>query len=107
MTFISKSLAAVTLLFCFLSINFHNLTHFHVHHKEAESNFPDSREVEQYSISKQCDKCLNKGNNSYYPNFSEISYFVSSNTFVFGLENHGGLSLPFSLHSRAPPRATT
>ena len=107
MAFISKSLAAVTLLFCFLSINFHNFTHSHNHHKEVESNFPDSREVEQHSISEQCDKCLNKGNNSYYLNFSEISYLVSSNTFVFGLENHRGHSLTFSLHSRAPPRATT
>jgi len=103
---ISKSTAAFTLLSCFLSINFHNFTHFHDHHNEVESNFPDSREDEQHSISEQCDECLSKGNSSYYLNFSEISYFVSSNTFVFGLENHGGDSLHFNLHSRAPPRAT-
>ena len=60
MIFISKSTAAITLLFCFLSINFHNFTHFNCHDEEAENNFPDSRENEQHNISEQCDECLNK-----------------------------------------------
>ena len=107
MIFISKSSVAVTLLFCFLFINFHNLTHFHGHHKEAEFKFPDSRENEQQSISEQCDECLNKDKNSYDLNFSDSSYFVFSNTYVCGFENHIGHSLPFNLHCRPPPRVTT
>ena len=107
MIFISKSAAAVTLLFCFLSINFHNFTHFHGHHKEAESNFPDSRKNEQHNISEQCDECLNKDKNSYDLNFPDISYFIFSNTYVCEFENHIGHSLPFNLHCRPPPTVTT
>ena len=104
---ISKSAAAVTLLFCFLSINFHNFTHFHSHHKEAESNFPESREKEQHNISVKCDECLNKDKNSFDLNFPDSSYFVFSNTYVCGIENHIGYYLPFNLHCRPPPRVTT
>ena len=104
---ISKSAAAVTLLFCFFSINFHNFTHFHGHHKEAESNFPDSRESEQLNISEQCDECLSKDKNSYDLNFLEISHFALSNTNVCGFENHVGYSLLINLHSRAPPILVT
>ena len=107
MIFISKSTAAITLLFCFLSINFHDFTHFNCHDEEAENNFPDSRENEQHNISEQCDECLNKDKNSYDLNCSESSYFVFSNTRVCGFENHIGHSLPFNLHCRPPPRATT
>ena len=107
MIFISKSTAAITLLFCFLSINFHNLTHFHSHHKEAESKFPDSRENEQHNISEQCDECLNKDKNSYDLNCSDSSYFIFSNTYFCEFENHKGHFLPFNLHCRPPPRVTT
>ena len=107
MDFISKSTAAVTLLFCFFSTNFHNFTHFHGHHEEAESNFPDSRESEQHNISEQCDKCLSKDNNSYDLNFLEISHSVSSNTYVCGFENNIGFSFPFNLHCRPPPILVT
>ena len=107
MKIIPKIAAAVTLLFCFLSINFHNFTHFHGHHKEAESNFPDSRESEQYNISEQCDKCLSKDKNSYDLNFLEISHFALSNTNVCGFENHVGYSLLINLHSRPPPILVT
>ena len=105
--FILKSTAAITLLFCFLSINFHNFTHFHGQHKEAESNFPDSRENEQHNISEQCDECLNKDNNSYDLNFSESGYFVFFNTYVCEFENHIGHSVIFNLHCRPPPIAAT
>ena len=104
---ISKSAAAVTLLSCFLSINFHSFSHFHSHQEKVESHFPDSRENEQDNISEQCDECLNKDKNSYDLNFSEITYFVFSNKRVSGFENHIGHSLPFNLHCRPPPRATT
>ena len=105
MIFISKSLAAVTLLFCFLSINFHNSTHFNCHDEEAENNFPDSRENEQHNISEQCDECLNKDKNSYDLNCSESSYFVFFNTYVCEFENHIGHSAIFNLHCRPPPIA--
>ena len=107
MVSISKSAAAVTLLFCFLSINFHNFTHFHSHHNEVESNFPDSRENKQHNISEQCDKCLNKDKNSYDLNCSESSYFVFFNTYVCKFENHIGHSVIFNLHCRPPPIAAT
>ena len=106
MRFISKSLAAITLLFCFLSINFHNFTHSH-NHKEVESNFPDSRENEQHNISEQCDECLNKDKNSYDLNCLESRSFIFSNTYVCEFENHKGHSLPFNLHCRPPPIVTT
>ena len=107
MIFISKSTAAITLLFCFLSINFHNFTHFDCHDKEPENNFPDSRENEQHNISEQCDECLNKDKNSYDLNCSESSYFVFFNNYVCEFENHIAHSLIFNLHCRPPPIAAT
>ena len=107
MIFISKSAAAVTLLFCFLSINFHNFTHFNCHDKEAENNFPDSRENEQHNASEQCDECLNKDKNSYDLNCLESSYFFFFNTYVCEFENHIGHSVIFNLHCRPPPIAGT
>ena len=104
---ISKSAAAVTLLFCFLSINFHSFSHFHSHQEQVGSHFPDSRENEQHNISEQCDECLNKDKNSYDLNCSESSYLVFFNTYVCEFENHIGHSLPFNLHCRPPPRITT
>ena len=103
----SKSSAAVTLLFCFLSINFQSSYHFHSHQEQVESHFPNSRENEQHNIFEQCDECLNKDKNSYDLNFSEIGYFGFSNTRVCRFENHIGHSLPSNLHCRPPPRATT
>ena len=107
MRIISKSIAAVTLLFCFLFINFHNFIHSHDHHKKVESNLPDSRKNEQHNSSKQCDECLNEDKNSYDLNFSDISYFVFSYIYICGFENYIGHSLPLNLHCRPPPRATT
>ena len=107
MIFISKSTAAITLLFCFLSINFHDFTHFNCHDEEAENNFPDSRENEQHNISEQCDECLNKDKNSYDLNCSESSYFVFFNTYVCEFENNIGHSVIFNLHCRPPPIAAT
>ena len=107
MIFISKSTAAITLLFCFLSINFHDFTHFNCHDEEAENNFPDSRENEQHNISEQCDECLNKDKNSYDLNCSESSYFVFFNTYVCEFENHIGHFAIFNLHCRPPPIAAT
>ena len=104
---IPKSAVAVTLLFCFLFINFHSFSHFHSHQEQVESHFPDSRESEQHNISEQCNECLNKDNNSYDLNFFEISYFVFSNTYFFRFENHIGHSLPFNLNSRSPPILAT
>ena len=106
MRFTAKSAATVTLLFCFLSVNFHNIIHFRCHHKGVESNFPDTSENEQHNISMECDECLKKDKNPYNLNFSNISYFVYSYTYACGFENYIGYSLPLYLHSRAPPKVT-
>ncbi len=107
MRIISKSTAADTLLFCFLTINFHNFAHSHNHHREVESNLPDSRKNKQHNTSKQCDECFNKDKKSYDLNFSDISYFVSYYIYICEFENYIGHFLPFNLHCRPPPRATT
>ena len=103
---LSKSSAAITLLFCFLSVTFHSFTHFHSHHKKVESHFPDSNEHDQHNISEQCDECLNKDKKSDDLYFTEIGHLTFSNKCDYGLGNYIKFFFPFNLHCRPPPGAT-
>ena len=106
MKFLEKNALPATLLFCFVSTNFHTSFHFHSYDKKVESHIPDGREYEQHNISEKCDECLNKIDKQNYLNSIKIMHLTFISKCYYHIRKKTKLTFPLNLHSRPPPVAT-
>ena len=107
MLILTRKFNSLVILFCFLVTIFHNYFHVHNDYENNSCKIINGEGVEYHLLSKECETCLTKNNQS------EVQYATKRDFYTFSIlskqkfQNYKKLSVHFNLYCRPPPIPTT